>query len=431
MFRKIVTIPRTVFLIVFVSHAFVRALSAQELPSRQSLDFFDATKVHPRAKGFQCADFDPIGRRILFYPWGGYLKNPGSVFLAYQVDKDFLSAASYEAVDLKKLISQDAQGFGAGFVDEKEGWCYLVPFRKQRGAVMEANDLAIRFDLRKELSDRSAYETFRLSSLKNSIPRMGWITGAAVNGYAYFMPYGESLGQAPWFRRHGYLLRYNVKKAFGDPAAWEWVDLKAQVDSRAFGFQSCAVKGPWLYLIPYDENVLIRYDTRKPFSAASSYEKVDLKKIHTRAVGYTGGLVVGDFLVLVPYRDLKKENIFTQSVNFAAMFDTGKSLDDKTAWSFVDLGQVDSEAKGGYQFGWVDHQDFVHLAPTFNFKTFRPPAFVVWNSRLPFSDPASWAAYPSGGLVTSTGAAYDGRNAYLAPWGRNGQGGRITRVISE
>lgn len=396
----------------------------------QSIDFFDATTVHPQAKGFQCGDFDPLGRRVLFYPWGGYLSRPSGTLLSYWIDGDFFSPSSYEAVDLSALLTPDAQGFGTGFLDQSH-WCYFAPLRKETNGEMGPNDLALRYDRRKGMSNPAAYETFRVGSLPRAPARMGWITGAEINGYAFFVPYGEPTRGPPWFHRHGNLLRYNSRGPFADPRSWDWVDLTALVHPDAVGYQSCAVKEPWIYLIPYDRNILIRYNPSKPLGSPSSYESVDLTRLHPKAVGYTGGIVSGPYLVLVPYRDLSIRNLFKQSVNLAAAYDTRRPLADRSAWSFIDLSEVDKEARGGYQFGWRDNEGFVHFCPTFNFRTRKPPSFVVWDGRKSFSDPRSWRAFPSKGVPTSTGAAYDGSRAYLVPWGKNGDSGRITRISME
>lgn len=76
----------------------------------------------------------------------------------------------------------------------------------------------------------------------------------------------------------------------------------------------------------------------------------------------------------------------------------------------------------------MDAAGFVHFVPTANFSIGAPPPFVVWDNQQPFSLASSWAVYPSQGVPPSTGAAYDGTYAYLAPYGADGTSGLITRV---
>jgi hypothetical protein len=398
----------------------------------QSLDFFDATRVHPQARGFQLANYDRGSRRVIFYPWGGIVTRPHGTVLAYHTDRDFSSPESYETVDLTALLSPDAQGFGTGFLDDASTWAYFVPFRTDRGRGQEANDLAIRFDLTKRLSDRGAYQTFRLGSLPLRPPHLGWITGVHASGFAYFVPYGTPIPREPWHVPHGILLRYDTGKSFTDASAWQWQDL-TQLHPRATGFQSVAFMSPWLYLVPYypGNNLLVRYDVTKPFNDPASYETVELTRLNRNAIGYTGAIVAGDYLVLVPWRKrVDTVNLRRQSASVAAAFDTRKPLAEPASWSFLDLTRLHPEAKG-YQFGWFDKNRFVHFVPTHNFATRRPPPFVVWDSAKPFHHPGSWTVHRSTGVAASTGAAYDGEHAWLAPFGSGvgtGKNGRITRI---
>jgi hypothetical protein len=116
-------------------------------------------------------------------------------------------------------------------------------------------------------------------------------------------------------------------------------------------------------------------------------------------------------------------------MSVAAAYDTRRPLSDPGAWSFFDLTEVHPDARG-YMFGWVDRAGFVHFVPTANFATGIAPPFVVWGSGRPFTAASSWTSYPSTGVPPSTGAAYDGTYAWLAPFGTDatGNSGLITRV---
>jgi hypothetical protein len=400
------------------------------IPSNESfpeqvLDFFDATTVHPDARGFQLAVYDARGKRALFIPWGGYVDKPLGVLLAYHTDQDFSAATSYEAVDLTALLGPAAEGFAGGFLDETGDWLYLVPFRQDTGAGVEPNGLAIRFNLSRNLSDRAAYETFDLATLPSPPRRFGWATGAFAQGFAYYVPVVEA--PVP-YQPNGTLLRYNAARAFSDPTAWEWYNLVSHVHRQAWGFQSNAVERPWLYLVPYGvgNSVIVRYNVTRPFQTPASYEAFDLATLNPDARGFTGAVVVGKHVVLIPWRD-RSQPARRSSMSVAAAYDTRKALSDPAAWAFLDLRKVHPRASG-YQFGWVDQEGFVHFVPTSTFTGGGPPPFVVWDSRRPFNRTSSWTSYPSTGVPPSTGAAYDGVCAYLAPYGTNGNSGLITRV---
>lgn len=403
------------------------APAAEAAPSfpRQTLDFFDATKVHPKARGFQLALYDAKGKRAIFIPWGGYTDKPLGVILGYHTDRGFFAIESYDAVDLTTLIGPVAEGFAGGFLDEKGDWLYFVPFRKDTSSGVQPNGLALRFNLSKGLSDRSAYQTFELATLPSPPPRLGWATGALADGFAYYVPVVEA--RTP-YQPHGVFLRYNTAKVFNDPSAWEWYDLAANVHRKAWGFQSNAVKLPWVYLIPFGvgNSVIIRYNVSRPFRERASYEAFDLAALHPEAKGFTGAVVVGDDLVLVPWRDRSRPRRQC-SMSVAAAYNTQMPFSDANAWSFIDLTAVHPNARG-YQFGWVERERFVHFVPTGNFAIGAPPPFVVWDSRRPFTHASSWTSHPSKGVPPSTGAAYDGTYAWLAPYGMDGNSGLITRV---
>jgi len=384
--------------------------------------------MDPAAAGFQNADYDPGSGRVFFYPWGGLVSRPSATLLAYHVDRNFSSADSYDVVNLTTTLGPDAQGFATGLLDTVHNSMYLVPFRKDIGSGIQPNDLAVRYDLSKDLHDRHSYETFHLSSMPNPPPQLGWITGVFISGHVYYMPFGTPRQGEPLSHLHGYLLRYDSSRGFTDAGSWSWFDLRSNIDPNAFGFQSAGVKVPWLYIVPYMENVLVRFNVNGSFTEHTSYEKVDLTMLNPKAVGYTGTVIAGDFLVLVPWRNLRATGE-EQGVSVVAKFDTRRELTDKGAWEFLDLRDVHPDA-AGYQFGWTDRRGFVHLSPSTDFAHLTAPPFVVWDSSQPFTLPASWNSYPSTGMPISAGCAYDGTHGYIAPYGFNGRSGKVTRVTT-
>ncbi len=390
-----------------------------------SISFFDATEVHPDARGFQLADFESKQKRVFFYPWGGAKTDPLGVFLAYHTDKDFLSSTSYQAVDLTKLVDPAAEGFAGGCIDSSSDWIYFSPLRKNTDGKIENNSLALRFNTSKDIVDATAYEKFDLKNI--NVSRIGWLTCACLDGYVYYVPGIEADAQ----REHGVFLRYNTDKAFNDPSAWEYYGLILNVHQQAHGFQSNAVKYPYIYLIPFGvgNSVIVRYNVLQPFNDSASYEAFDLATMHPDAKGFTGGIVTGNTLVIVPWRDISRPSGVEQIMSVAAAFDTTKSLNDTTAWTFFDITEVSPDAKG-YQFGWADRNGYVYFVP--QQRGFgKVPPFIVWDSSKPFDDVGSWKTYDSTGVTPSTGAAYDPttNTAWLAPYGSDGDSGKITRIL--
>ena len=175
---------------------------------------------------------------------------------------------------------------------------------------------------------------------------------------------------------HGVFLRYDPLGRFRRRIFLGFFDMTA-VDPALAGMQSAAFIAPYVYLLPFVNgsnttatlaSKIVRYDTSKGFKDKDAYEKFDLTNlpvpsdIGAELDGFTGGIVVGSRLVLVPWgsRNLMQSN------SVAALFDSTKALDDPSAWETFDLTKVDPKA-AGYQFGWLDKDGFVWFVPTHNY----------------------------------------------------------------
>ncbi len=413
-----------------------------------SLIYINPTDINPNAKSYQMADYDAKRNQVIFYPYGELspVVNNG-ILLTYKVDQDFTNLSSWQTADLSQIINKTAVNFGGGFLDDADNYAYL-PAGQKTDRALSNTATTVRVNLAKEAvnpNDPSAYESIDLRNLPG-IPATGGFAGVFGNGYAYFAPTVDT--KTGDF--HGIFTRYNSAKNYSDPSAWEWYNLNNITnppDHDLGGMQSLSYKAPYVYLIPFLNGTvaskgqtklatkLIRFDTTASggFTSASSYQVFDLAKlpfpssILGKLKGLTGGVVVGNQVVFVPWgsRDLE------QTSSVALIFDTTKNLNDTSAWQYIDLTTINSKA-GGYQFGWLDKNGFVWFVPThnYNIKPANPP-FVVWNSKLPFNDPKSWTSYPSPERIWSTGAAYDPttNTAWLSPYGAVAVlSGNITQV---
>lgn len=399
---------------------------------QQQLAFFDATTVHPDARAFQLAVFVSQGPRAVFCPYGPP-DTPLSIVLAYRTTQPFSSASSYEAGDMRNLVGdQSAQGPAGGFLNADGNWVYFPPFRKDVGQGIQPNSLVVRWTPTKELLDQTAWQKFDVQTLSPPPPRFGWATGASTGTAAFFIPVTE-VGSGPGGTAlpHGILLRYNETMPFATAASWSWLNL-AQLNAQLRGFQSNAIVGNWLYIIPFFSNVFARYDLTKPF-ALENFEVFDLSSIST-AHGFTGGIRVGPYVLFVPWRDWTLDDLPASSMSVAALHDSRLPLTQQNAWAFFDLRTVHPDA-AGFEFGWNDYRGFVHLVPAANAgiqPLGTPPPFVVWDALEPFAAVSSWTSYTSTGVTNSTGAAYNGfRRSWLAPYGYQVYNGLITQVTTD
>lgn len=404
--------------------------------------YFDPSTINPEAFSYQMADYDAPRNRVVFYPYGSYSTQPIStsgVLLFYEVGGGFTNPASWQTVDLTQVLNNpNLINFGGGFLNTDGRYAYLSP------AADNPNPVAVKIDLAAEYADpgnSNAYEVFEPGTLSGYQRKIGGFGGVFAAGYAYFDP-GD-----------GIALRYDSTGSFSSAGSWQGFDLTTINDpnaSKLYGMQSMAYVPPYVYYIPFSNglgtnhpttaSVLVRYDTTKDFTSASSYEVFDLESlgvslgapadVAAQLNGFTGGVVVGTSLMLVPWglRNIKVTN------SVALIYDTTRPLNDPGAWQYMDLRTVDSDA-GGYQLGWLGRDGFVWFVPTHNYNdpTGIPP-FICWNSNLPFTCIDAWHTYPNPRSIWSCGAAYDPatNTAWFSPWGDPpGSGGPAPGLVTQ
>lgn len=405
-----------------------------------ALSYLTPTTLTANAFSYQMADYDQARHQVLFYPYGSVTKPYGNsgVLLAYNVSSatTFTMASSWTTADVSQLVGPNAVNFGGGFLDTSDTHAYLPAgpgYEAVGDAAVSKQSLAMQWDLAKAYAnpnDPTAYATMDLRTLPG-IPNVGGFSGIFANGYAYLCPTIDS--ETGLF--HGVLIRYDASGSFSDTSSWQWFNMNtiaSPPDPDLGGMQSMAYVAPYVYLLPFangtDKNVvqaskLVRYDTTKDFGSASSYETLDLTTlpvpsgIQPKLKGFTGGIVVGTRLVLVPWG--LRNDMQTESISL--LYDTTKDLTDPTAWEYLDLTTVNMKA-GGYQFGWLDKHGYVWFVPTHNYDaTSTPdvPPYVAWNTALPFASATSWTSYPNTVPNWLTGAAYDPSTdtAWLASYG--------------
>jgi serine/threonine protein kinase len=148
---------------------------------------------------------------------------------------------------------------GRGACDERH--LYLPPYFDGENN----HGVALRYDLSRPFDDPGSWEQVDLTQLDPAA--RGYIAVVLAEGGAYY---------APWFGTWGgTVARFDVRRGFADPDAWEFVDLTRQRPA-ATGFD-VAWDGRYVWFvsmerfrgIPGQPGVLARYDTRVdgPWSA--------------------------------------------------------------------------------------------------------------------------------------------------------------------
>lgn len=322
--------------------------------------FANVAGVDDDCKQFQFAVFD--GRRVLFLPFGQF-GSERSTLLAYDVTKDFEDTASYTAVDLETLLDNDrAEGFIGGCLGT-DGYLYLCPCSTNESGSEVGSHLFVRFHTAYEVDDADGWEVMDLddtppanSGTDTLTAGYSWQYVGTDGRYVYWCPCNAPASPTT---AHGEFLRFDTRgdagvhaSGFQNPANWGVFDTTA-VHAQALGNLGVPFDGRYIYLVPFARSTgavtngrLVRYDTINPagFYSTESYASVDLEALLTpstsltsgdnsaRAVGFCGGVVVGPYLVLVPWGGGQ-----TTKRSLAVCYDTRLSLTAASSYKTFDL----------------------------------------------------------------------------------------------
>jgi hypothetical protein len=404
-------------------------------------DFVDLVPWNANAKQFQMAFND--GRRVMFLPFGTFY-NPLGTLAAYDPSKPFATQSSWEFADLPTITGDpQAQGF-LGAVADLNGWLYFCPCIVPGGTgVTLGPNKAFRFNTARELSESPAYEAFDFSTIPGGqggppTPYYSWQSMVCDGRWIYYIPctkqntavitnvtntnnptvttqsasgfaVGDSVlhaniagltgvngsftivstptpttytitatvtgtytggGQASIFTPHGQIMRFDTKGAAGgfasnflNPANWEVFDMKANLNTNAVALLGAAWNGSYIYMAPFataagspTNGLLIRFDPSNPagFRNAASYSTVDLEAMLSpaanfttannagRAVGFCGLITIGPYLMLVPFgggAGLAGGTTFQRSLT--VLYDTRMPLSDPASYRTFDLRTIE------------------------------------------------------------------------------------------
>lgn len=424
--------------------------SRQILP--EDITYIDVGALAPDLGNFQFAI--ATDRWIFWLPYGAEFEEdgPSSRMLVYDRSGDREDLASYRVIDLNEVMgltgtAAKAMGILGGCVDE-DGWLYLAPFMEDATLgplATKGNSLMVRINTRKDPEDPTAYERFDLLGM-SSPPSLFGYCGAAVAGpYTFYCPVSDAGGSPGANTHHGQMVRYDRRLPFASPAAWAYYDLTA-IHARLKGFQGILLAGDWLYLVPFKwgnnatdrSGRILRYKLGTPFGAGGTWQHYDLEPLNAANVAYDGAVWTGREIVLVPWGSAS----LGYQLGRAAKFDpegpiggAANELSNPSNWEFFDLltlpydSGISAENRcRGYQWAWFSYPDcwFVPSVNSVNpiGGTYpRVPPYVKWDCRKPFSAAASWQTLDYGDAlslttqVLSTGAAFDGVDAWLSPFG--------------
>jgi hypothetical protein len=217
-----------------------------EFKDLRSWATFDAAHTD----SLECCDYDGAafdGRYVYFTPL-----STGNV-LRYDTRGGFQSPASWTAHDIKPLGMKLAVGsvFDGRFL-------YFVPYGQ--------TEYAVRYDTRGPFAEAGSWSRYRLLDTPG-LPGIGFDGGFFDGRFVYFVPYYDG---DKFF--HGYVLRYDTRGEFHNPASWRATDAGQTGGLHAVGYNAGAFDGRYFYFAAWQDGSsfpkaivghgrVLRYDT--------------------------------------------------------------------------------------------------------------------------------------------------------------------------
>ena len=263
--------------------------------------------------------------------------------------------------------------------------------------------------------------------------------GNNPEGYRGFASDGQYIYFAPYFNgdgRHGEVLRYDTYKDFSSPSSWVTFDASANgIGNNAKGYQGTVFDGQYIYFVPYHNGVdyhgeVLRYDTSKDFSSASSWVTFDASAngIGNNAKGYEDAIFDGEFIYFVPYRHQDMQGNHGEVLRY----DTSKDFSSPSSWATFDAvaNGVGNNPRG--YVGATFDGEFIYFAPLHNGLSDHGEV-LRYDTSKDFSSPSSWATFDASanGIVDSgkgyEGTVFDGQYVYFVPTGTGAPHGEVLR----
>jgi hypothetical protein len=262
----------------------VRFDTTASFASASSWAIFDIRTLHADARGFQGAVFD--GRYVYYVPFINYATS--GLVARYDTTGLFSAAGSWSFFDVTD-VNANAKVFSGGVFDGR--YVYLVPY-----AAGGYSGTIVRYDTQAAFGAAGSWTAFDLTTIDGAL--RGYVGGVFDGRYVYLAPNYDGSAYS------GTVPRYDTQAPFSSASSWTRFDATS-VDPKARGYHHAGFDGRYVYFSPSTDGTapsgrILRYDTERGFSAASSWSVFDLATVNTDAVGFTGTIFDGRFLYLVP-----------------------------------------------------------------------------------------------------------------------------------
>lgn len=305
------------------------------------VQLMDLSTVNKNARGFSGIASD--GRFIYYAP----LNNGAFFGEVYRYDSQlgFTDPEAWIGFDCAQLNTA-CKGFTDIFYDGR--YVTLVPFCNG-----EHHGHVTQYDTQKPFTDISSWAYFDVTTLNAKC--RGFVSGCFDGRYLFLSPY-----QLDFATHHGCIVRFDTRMPLTDRNAWQDFDA-SQLAADCRGFHSAITTERHIYFVPYClENkkyngLLLRYQRRKSFIDPSAWQTFELSTVDPMCKGFIGGDYQHGKLYLAPYFDGKERH------GRVMQFDDGADLDDSSAWRVFDSTRIHEHSRGF--FGAVCDAQYLYLLP--------------------------------------------------------------------
>jgi hypothetical protein len=376
-----------------------------DLSAREYWSTFDTRTLGASTVGFFGGAFD--GTHVYFAPTSIPLTTAGSTAVQYDTTATFTAGPSWSTFNLM-AASLNAVGFAGVTFDGR--YLYFVPGHEFT-FVLPSPGLVARYDPARSFTLPTAWTTFSTATLIDSgtepdsggLPPSPQYQGATFDGrYIYFVPDSSynilAVGNIA--------VRYDTHGGFATPAAWSTFDTTSVSGSPGtthLSYCGAVFDGRYIYFVPANIPGVLRYDTRMPFTAPSSWSEFDTTPLVVGDAGdaglatyFEGGAFDGRFVYLVPLDGP------------VLRFDTEQSFESIASWSSFNPSIL---TPNGFPFGGATFDGrFVYFAGS---------VVVRYDTTGTFTGASAWSTFDTGTLadggVYPFGAVFDGRYVYFVP----------------
>lgn len=348
------------------------------------------------------------GRYLYFIPHGTSLLQPTGEVLRYDTLLPYSASTSWQSFDVSSIDSR-AKGFWGGVFDGR----YIYFVADYNGIGGGYGDTFARFDTTQSFSNAASWKAYSPGSNGVGTHAAGYVGGAYDGKYVYFAPLRSNIAV------HGEVMRLDTTTNFDEATSWSaYTPHDDGVGVYGKGFTGVVFDGTYMYFVPNTPDggsvhgEVLRYDTRKPYTVASSWKTFDPSSngLPSSLRGFQEGIFDGTYLYFVPYANGTQ---FGQIMRF----NTTKAFTDISSWEYFDMTTVNGGAIG-YIGGHFDGR-YIYLSQLYNGGY--AGLMARYDTLAPFTSASSWNFFsPADNGVGNNargfeGIGSDGKYLYFSP----------------